>query len=614
MDPSKIRQKCERFRILVIGRANAGKTTILKRVCDTQENPEIYDSSGEKRGEHDIENEMVFRSNPGFIFHDSRGFEAGGQSEFDKVKAFIASRSEIRGLKDRIHIIWYCIPMDEASRSFTEGELKFFSHCDTGTMIVVFTKFDASYDVEFAQLRENGASRKDARELAPKSAEESFANGPQLKFLYNSKDIRRPPKCHVCLPNMDKDGADCGPLIARTAETLDNQVLKQLTLAELVDSTQTTSSGIFRKSRKPEGHEVVIGKLGAWFPHLYQGVSVSIVHRAPALLTEGIVDPLTARFLLTNDIASICCQHILHQVRAFLSKDVADPLSASLLIDGPADLLTESLLTEEFSNPLIGSRAILTQDIDDPLSGCSECVDRSSSSSVAEQRIFLSGDRFELRALLTEEIGNLLTAYIELNPCSPMKSLTHSQDDVACPIHSQSWWIGYRAFPIHSQYYDGTHPLYKEMKSSLNSLASGSSTLEQIMQLSSATIIILEYSFYLWDQQHSSNGDSVRLAVKQYMKSLHAAAVREAVGTAIRTYQENMPSVWKAKLSSGGPQRKAELINSILEQGLDARKCGAVSIVFGVEPYGYCPYCTYGVGHYMVIRPANMVIQEMKKY
>ncbi|KAG1744541.1 uncharacterized protein EDB91DRAFT_1328319, partial [Suillus paluster] len=141
MDPSKIRQKCERFRILVIGRANAGKTTILKRVCDTQENPEIYDSSGEKidaavlkasreRGEHDIENEMVFRSNPGFIFHDSRGFEVGGQSEFDKVKAFIASRSERRGLKDRIHIIWYCIPMDEASRSFTEGELNFFSHCD----------------------------------------------------------------------------------------------------------------------------------------------------------------------------------------------------------------------------------------------------------------------------------------------------------------------------------------------------------------------------------------------------------------------------------------------------------------------------------------------------
>ena len=31
-----------RFRILIIGRANAGKTTILQRVCDTTDSPEIY--------------------------------------------------------------------------------------------------------------------------------------------------------------------------------------------------------------------------------------------------------------------------------------------------------------------------------------------------------------------------------------------------------------------------------------------------------------------------------------------------------------------------------------------------------------------------------------------
>jgi hypothetical protein len=31
-----------RFRILIIGRANAGKTSILQRVCDTTESPEIY--------------------------------------------------------------------------------------------------------------------------------------------------------------------------------------------------------------------------------------------------------------------------------------------------------------------------------------------------------------------------------------------------------------------------------------------------------------------------------------------------------------------------------------------------------------------------------------------
>src|SRR6266568_3787168 len=42
-DAFKARQKYSHFRILVIGRANAGKTTLLKRVCNTTEDPRIYD-------------------------------------------------------------------------------------------------------------------------------------------------------------------------------------------------------------------------------------------------------------------------------------------------------------------------------------------------------------------------------------------------------------------------------------------------------------------------------------------------------------------------------------------------------------------------------------------
>jgi GTPase SAR1 family protein len=37
-----------KFRVLIIGRANAGKTSILQRVCETTKSPEIYrvNSSG----------------------------------------------------------------------------------------------------------------------------------------------------------------------------------------------------------------------------------------------------------------------------------------------------------------------------------------------------------------------------------------------------------------------------------------------------------------------------------------------------------------------------------------------------------------------------------------
>ena len=38
------------FRVLVMGRANAGKTLILQRVCDTTESPKIYQGGEEVRG------------------------------------------------------------------------------------------------------------------------------------------------------------------------------------------------------------------------------------------------------------------------------------------------------------------------------------------------------------------------------------------------------------------------------------------------------------------------------------------------------------------------------------------------------------------------------------
>ncbi|KAG2052260.1 hypothetical protein BDR06DRAFT_888237, partial [Suillus hirtellus] len=219
--------------ILIVGRANAGKTTILQQVCNTWDNPEIHNSTGKKElmcsqhRLHDIKDEMVFQSNLGFVFHDSCRFESGGKDEFEKVKVFITDHSKETKITSQLHAIWYCIPMDEAHRSFTAAEQKFFSECDTGTIpvIVVFMKFNALYDVAYSQLRKEGKSLKDTRELAPKHAKETFLDGPQLKFL---KGVKWPPKGHVCLHNMNKDNADCGALIKYTAATLNNEMLEQL--------------------------------------------------------------------------------------------------------------------------------------------------------------------------------------------------------------------------------------------------------------------------------------------------------------------------------------------------------------------------------------------------
>jgi hypothetical protein len=49
---------------------------------------------------------MIFESNPGFVFHDSGGFEAGRSSELDDVKNFIKSYSKWLKVGNRLHVIW----------------------------------------------------------------------------------------------------------------------------------------------------------------------------------------------------------------------------------------------------------------------------------------------------------------------------------------------------------------------------------------------------------------------------------------------------------------------------------------------------------------------------
>ena len=57
-------------------------------------------------GYHNIEDKMVFRSNPRFVFYDSQGFEVGGVDEFEQMKNFVAECVKTTFLKKRVHAIW----------------------------------------------------------------------------------------------------------------------------------------------------------------------------------------------------------------------------------------------------------------------------------------------------------------------------------------------------------------------------------------------------------------------------------------------------------------------------------------------------------------------------
>ncbi|KAI5994088.1 hypothetical protein F5J12DRAFT_857704 [Pisolithus orientalis] len=140
-----------------MGRANAGKTTILQRVCNTMDEPEIFDAEGRKvnanvvqgsvmRGYHNIEDELIFGSNPNF-------------HSFQKMKGFVMHHATTPKLEKRIHAYL-------SHRMVTAAERKFFEECDTGhvPVIVVLTKADALELDAWEELMDRGLSVDEALE------------------------------------------------------------------------------------------------------------------------------------------------------------------------------------------------------------------------------------------------------------------------------------------------------------------------------------------------------------------------------------------------------------------------------------------------------------------
>ncbi|KAF8345052.1 hypothetical protein F5887DRAFT_1282804 [Amanita rubescens] len=230
--------RCPCFRILVIGRANAGKTTILEKVCGVAKGTKpiiVYNEKNNKlmpddthatpsidRGIHDIEHQITYEGS-NFIFHDSQDFESGAREELDVVWDFIKKRSAAAELKDQLHAIWYCIPMDSA-RPLLPSELDFF---DKGTgrvpLVVVFTKFDGQIIQESGKLNdiEDDGAKWD---MARKNAEITF----QTTYLPKVMNVQYPPKAYVRLEDMDMPENDCPELSEKTAFAIDDASLQEL--------------------------------------------------------------------------------------------------------------------------------------------------------------------------------------------------------------------------------------------------------------------------------------------------------------------------------------------------------------------------------------------------
>ncbi|PPQ88121.1 hypothetical protein CVT25_004905 [Psilocybe cyanescens] len=244
VEAAELRAKYKHFRILVIGRANAGKTTLLKRVCNTTEEPSIYDDSKNlvsysilcqmsdtyhfqqliptsRRGMHDIHRAFRFKSNPKFIFHDSAGFEAGGEEELKAVMDFIEKCSKASIVDDQIHIIWFCFDPD-VSRPLLDLEVKFFNEKRKWNVpvVAIFMKFD--------DLISQVWDRNSTSELNTMHALDTL----QQKFEQPLRNYQFPPHAYVRLEGLDKNEIDhqkqIGELMKQTAASIDDLALKML--------------------------------------------------------------------------------------------------------------------------------------------------------------------------------------------------------------------------------------------------------------------------------------------------------------------------------------------------------------------------------------------------
>ncbi|KAG8992034.1 hypothetical protein FRB94_012031 [Tulasnella sp. JGI-2019a] len=194
-------------RVLIIGKANAGKTTLLPKLFD-QETPTVRDRSGnviinpsgltpsDDRGVHDIENEITFSSRPDLVFHDSLGFEAASTTEIEEVRDFISSRAAMP-VEKQLSVIWFCLPTSDP-RPLCEAEMSFFE-IGVAPIIPIFTKYDALEIVTRSRLIEDGLSRSEARKKTPEEADrllEMYWKSP-IKAKYQ-------PTTFVYLRDLDK--------------------------------------------------------------------------------------------------------------------------------------------------------------------------------------------------------------------------------------------------------------------------------------------------------------------------------------------------------------------------------------------------------------------------
>ncbi|KAF9509619.1 hypothetical protein BS47DRAFT_1396668 [Hydnum rufescens UP504] len=239
--PNKLTKKevTKRFRVLILGPANAGKTTLLERLTDSPAGASIVTRNGKRieevprgydqRGIHTIDDEITYTSNPDLVFHDSGGFEAGGVEEVEAVWQFIRKRSLASPLQ-QLHAIWLCIPTDN-DRPFGFLHSGFFSKPTASVPVIgIFTKLDGRKTKIMTEVLGPASEPSDFLARAPEVEQKvaEFVNRLETQF----RNERYPPAGFLRVGNMhevtEQSIALCNQLLGATMDALPNETQRSL--------------------------------------------------------------------------------------------------------------------------------------------------------------------------------------------------------------------------------------------------------------------------------------------------------------------------------------------------------------------------------------------------
>ncbi|KAK3984702.1 hypothetical protein QBC44DRAFT_336483 [Cladorrhinum sp. PSN332] len=154
-------EACDKFRILIIGKAGVGKSTICSKVFGIPPEKAGVSHYSVGTAKEKVWYPLTFEgANENLIMHDSGGFEAGDLNCVNAITDFIQFRKSQHRLADQLHCIWYCISCN-SNRPIQEAELQFFQKADVGNIpvVVVFTQFDKLVDAAFIKLLNRSMSK-----------------------------------------------------------------------------------------------------------------------------------------------------------------------------------------------------------------------------------------------------------------------------------------------------------------------------------------------------------------------------------------------------------------------------------------------------------------------